>query len=325
MKRFNTKTIKQILLVLLTMLSVVLSYAYACFVFYPKNTNDYNGLHFLDYGFEGEEKNTLSYFAAGNSNLQHGLNPLVIYKDQNIAGYNNGLGLQNIESAFKLFKRSCRDQKYKLLIIETDMLYQMEKYSNYIYKEDGFTYFLKAPYYNKGKQLKITDFFTPISNGRYFTYLKGYGYLISKLQNSSYSPIVEDNNISFEKISDKKQKQLDEFVKYATDAGCNVMFMTLPFIGSSASCHNLCKSISQRYKANYLDFNIKSIFEATGFDANEDFAADQHINDKGAYKLTKYLGRYINNNFDLNKIGNQNKEKWDESISYYYKLSGVTL
>jgi hypothetical protein len=303
-------------------LSLIGGYLYSCLIFCPKTSDDYNGSIYASLGYKSCDQNSLSYFCIGNSNMKHSLNPLIIYNERKITGYNNGIAGQTIESSFEYLKQAKNRQSFSLILIETDMLVVESRYYFNSYIDFNGLYFLETPYINHGKikRMKAADFIFGKSDP-FYQVCKGYSFLTSDLNDKYYGGLVADPTAKPLQIDSKRKANLDKIVSWAKLNEINILFYSSPTANISASYHNAMVNLSNEYGYQYIDLNESIYLSKMNFDCSHDFALDKHLNDNGAKKVSSFIGAELSNYYNLSPTSDQSIiKKWDYDYSEYCDL-----
>lgn len=292
---------------------LVISYLYMCLIFTPKDIKDYGGENYYTGTLYSEEKkNTLDVVAIGNSDLYSSLIPTELYGKYGFTTYNCGSNKQRPSAGFYFLKDIMKDHDVKLLIIEMDFIY--ENRVSFDQQQLGNARFLLSPfiYHAKWKKLKASDFYKfPSPSNDVF---KGYrlNKKVYKVKNRDY--MIDKK----ERIPEKNLKEFDEMMKYCKKNNIQILCYEAPSLSSwnrtkSQQVTELC----EKYGIKYIDFNLK--MEEIRFDLKTDFRDNgNHCNFSGAYKITTYLGKIINEEYQLpNHFGDKMYKHWDEAYQIY--------
>ena len=80
--------VKKILRIVSCVLSLMLVYAYLCFVFIPKDVSDWGGdKYYHAKGFIGEPDDSLDIIMFGHSGVYSGFSPVTLYKEYGYTSY----------------------------------------------------------------------------------------------------------------------------------------------------------------------------------------------------------------------------------------------
>ena len=140
---------------------LVIIYLLLCYMFTPKNNNDYGAeSYFNGRSYETEDKNTIDCVAIGNSDLYSSLIPMQLYNDYGFTVVNCGVAKCSINMGYSFLKGAKKDNDIKVLIIEADFLYET-RITGECTQALGDMRFLASPflYHAKWKKANLKDYF----------------------------------------------------------------------------------------------------------------------------------------------------------------------
>ena len=120
------------------------------------------------------------------------------------------------------------------------------------------------------------------------------------------------------KTSPKGMEALTGLLEYLNSEGIeNVLFIRLPVYNIYDDEDSYYEAI-QLIKDHGYDFlDIYAIHDEVGMDIETDYYNETHANCRGTLKMTSYLGRYIDEHYDLNKEHSETvKKEWDYCASF---------
>ncbi len=125
-----------------------------------------------------------------------------------------------------------------------------------------------------------------------------------------------DNRAKKVSFSDEGIKYLKETLEYCKNSKIeNVLFVYFPDL-NTFNKENFAKSEQLITSYGYNFINLNNHKKEIGLE-NKDFYNICHLNINGAVKLTNYLGKYIDNNYKIEKNHSQEvKKEWDDCASY---------
>ena len=133
-------------------------------LFLPKNNTKKAGIDERDkraYGILAEEKNTIDTIVVGDSLCYTGISPLRMWKEEGISSYVCGQTAQRMTESYYMLKRALKNQKPKLVILETNLLFwpsDTEKQINQALFECAGYYLPVFEYHDQWKHLDSTNF-----------------------------------------------------------------------------------------------------------------------------------------------------------------------
>lgn len=294
--------------------------------FVPKNNNKQSGIKYENArGFYGEDPKTVDVLAIGNSDLYSAMNPLQLWKDQGYTSYVCAEPQQNIFSAYYMLKEVLTCQKPKVVILEVDELFsksEAEDVDEAINNALKYTFPL-FEYHSRWKDLKIEDF---SDTGEYYnTRMKAKGYLYHDTVKPYYENYSYMNNKKkHSNITSTTKAYLKKFINLANENGAEVMFVWFPSATTATQTrHDVVQKLADSYDIPFIDFNVNQ------YDTEFNWLTDSrdggnHLNYSGATKMTKYLSRYLNENYDLiDHRENPEYGQWNKDYESFIKENKI--
>lgn len=165
-------------------------------------------------------------------------------------------------------------------------------------------------YHSRYSELTQNDFrYFPWSSG--LTLNKGTGY---RYGDSAYD-LLDVSNITEEKpLHEKEEIYLKKIIELCKDEDIPLLLITTPSVQRAAEqpYYNSVSRIAHQYDVPYYNFNL---MDNETFLSGEDFwNDDSHVNTRGARKISKYLGRILKDNYQLDDHrGDSNYSSWEEN------------
>lgn len=159
--------------------------------------------------------------------------------------------------------------------------------------------------------LSETDFVKPK------TKMKGvYEQTAFKIRNKEGTAITNEVG----ELSETQLKILTDIMDYAKENGIQLLFTAVPTrIGSGDQKQiNRAFQIAEENGFPGINFNTEEMYQELGIDFSADFCDTNHLNSRGARKLTTYLGKYLAENYDFkDKRGEEQYKSWDDAWNEY--------
>ena len=313
--------VKKILRIVSCVLSLMLVYAYLCFVFIPKDVSEWGGdKYYHAKGFIGEPDDSLDIIMFGHSGVYSGFSPVTLYKEYGYTSYASSTASQPIKKINDLLEKAVKRQKLKVVFLDVDCLYV--RFPLIRYYDSLFAPFV---FHARWKNLKPRDFY--LAPGvRTQDVTKGYKF---SAEISGYQPGEYMGKADAKPAAPKKVhlSGLNRFVKICRKNDIQIVFSEFANATSwSYARHNFIQQYADAHGIDFLDMNIPNDrYQA-------DFARDfqdkaNHYNVYGAEKATRYLGRYLTEKFGDKLTDRRTDEKysyWKEAISDFdKKLEGA--
>ncbi|MCR5208412.1 MAG: hypothetical protein K6C14_08060, partial [Eubacterium sp.] len=141
-------------------------------------------------------------------------------------------------------------------------------------------------------------------------------------ENFTYTPDVVD----FKPEHETLRTCIKELLAYLKEENVNAMFITTPTAGKEHDVYGyINKAVEMTREAGFtvLDMQSREKLDEIGIDITRDFYNMSHLNVHGSMKMTKYLGKYIVDEYGFkNKNGDKSYSagaSWDHSYNNYIK------
>lgn len=316
-------------------------------VFLPKwLTEEDNFERYIIDGFHKEKKNTLDIIFLGNSDTYDAISPMELWNDYGISSYNySNPGTRTVVDYYNL-KSALERQNPKYVFLSIDSIFQTTKpshgnlaksASSMKFSKTKIELFLNKDYY-VSPLVKASYIFPVIRfHSRYndlnkddFLYLfkkahmptKGFVICTTKvpLKNTNYMNKPKKNEI----IPKKNKKYLEKIIDLLNKRNIELILLETPSADSwNYNRHNAVKEYAKSKNLKFYDLNVESI----GIDwENDTKDGGDHMNINGALKVTKSIGKYINDNLEVkNHKKNKKYEKWNKEYKEYQIMKEQAL
>lgn len=300
--------------------------------FSKKNAATYKNRFSYAYAYLREPKNTLDIIIIGNSDAYSAVIPNELWTQRGITSTIISTPRQNCHDSIYMISDALKEQKPKLVIIETDMLYKdppaekneieeekLSKLDDFFEASnpEQFEDFinLKLPvftFHDKWKSLFIEKKRTPAVNS--------HGYNLSlwvkKIRIKDYMKKTD----KLEELSNKTERDFKLLVEESKSKGAEVLLIDVPSPRSwNYERHNAVVKFANENDLDFIDFNLS--LKEIGINQDEDFRdKGNHLNYYGALKLTHNLGAILSENYDFkDKRGKKKYKSWDKSVKDFEK------
>lgn len=295
-----------------------------------------------------DEKENFDVLFFGTSHLINSVYPMQLYNDYGIISYNMGNNSSNIPTTYWILKMALNYKKPKLVVIDCYSLsknYKIARNDSLHNVMDGYPLSLtkikavqdlyKDPnlieggrndsisktelfwnfvaFHSRWNELTKSDFIADSS------LLKGSDIVVkyrnsSKLFQSNTNSILNKDGVAVEYLI----KMIEECKKNDIE----VLLTYFPMVPSEMDKMeaNTAEVIAKEYNLKYLNFLDINLINSKYEYADE----GNHINVSGASNVTKYIGQYIMDNYDIkDRRSDNNYIHWKEDYNNYkiHKLS----
>lgn len=272
-------------------------------------------------GIQKEKENSIDIVILGDSESLTSISPLELWQVNGTTSYVCGQSGQKIQETYYMLKTALKNQTPQLVILETNTLFRyqnsmdqfktsLDEMTNYYfpifrYHDYWKWLFRKEEYHHnidyKGFKMK-----------EHVDSYNGDAYMIETDVKQDISPFVK---LYLEKILKECKKKNIELILLSTPSPVNYNYQK----------HNALEQYAKHKNLKYLDLNLK--VEEVGVDWKTDtLDKGDHLNISGAQKVTKYLGKYLENQYDLKDHRlDRNFKEWNTNSIAYEKFIAEKL
>lgn len=273
-------------------------------------------------GFYGEEKNSLDVAVFGSSSVDRYFNNPVLWEENKLTSYSLASANQSCFILEHLIDEVEKTQSPQLYIVETRKFIQAEGKNSY---SDRFSNVIDNMKYswNRVKLInymiddweeRVNYYFDIISyhdSWEYFAYenlqyaanaykdpQKGW-VNVAKIRKAKEPKIISPEEGKPVPIASECEEALRSLLKKCREEKIPVLFVATPFaISEKGQQKNMyIASIIEEAGFQFLDCN--QYIKEMGLDFSQDFYNPKHANMLGTEKITRFIGNYIQENFDL--------------------------
>lgn len=289
-------------------------------------------------GFYAEKDNSLDVLFMGNSDMYRGMSPIVLWDEYGIASYSYTSPGQRAWTAYYVLLDALRSQKPDIIVFNMDEIQSTVQSTESCYRKafDNMQMSevkikaLMDPIYKFSYSEKLSYIFPIFRFHSRITELTSddieYAYGYKECENKGLDMIAEarpynggksymDNKGENYKFPEKTKKYIDKIVDICQKEGIKLIFVEIPSADSWSYAKN--QAITEYAKEKqipFVDFNL--LLDEIKFDWTQDTPdGGDHINVYGAEKVSKYMGKYLKDNYDLPDRRN------DDNYSSWFKAS----
>ena len=252
----------------------------------------------------------------GSSHAWKGCDPIPMQEECGLSCYNYGCNWQRLNTTLLFIEDSFRTQSPRLVFVDTFNVSRVLENVDM----DGEIYYTREISSFEGKKKYLKQCFGN-NIGRYVNY-----YLPIIVFHENWTQITRENfrepNIQkwkdtkgyssmshaepheipdpagFEQLElpEKSLKVLDQMVDVCREKGAEIIFYTCPWSGENKYGNAMEKYASEN-ECVYID--LFQYIDEIGLDGNTDFRDKGHLNDSGAAKVGRFLGKYIKENYNI--------------------------
>ena len=289
---------------------------YLSLVFVPKNNLDQAGMRDVSAnGILSEKEDSIDVLVIGDSEAYSSIIPMEMYQKHGFTSYVLATPGQPLYYTKTLLDRTLKSQTPRVIVLETNAIYRnFQPFSPLI--EEVRKILPVFDYHDRWKSLSIEDF----SMNIHYTYnnaMKGYHYSEDVLPVVSLDRYMKMSDVSQE-IPALNQLFLDMIVNTCRENEIQLILLSTPSpVNWNMSKHLGIEEYAKNNELTYIDLNLEGLNKAIDWQKDTRDAGD-HLNYAGAQKVTRFLGDYLSQHYQL---PDHRKDKayasWQESYQLY--------
>ena len=338
-----SKTIKRIL-------SVIFFFAIVIGLFHAANVMLFEKQHFgTAKNIAHEDPQKIDVFFIGASHIFFGVNPMEIWNETGIAGYNLTTHQQPLWSSKLLLQHAFKKQSPKLIVLDVLMATNFSRPLLGTDQGTNMTHLALDPVplsLQKIRGVLATDSITEkgeilfpiiLNHSRlqqglltwddlhFFTGdrshpMKGYNYTENTIAYERPASVPDSTH----DLPEGLEEILIDFIQFCKKEGLPLLLIKTPLVGSEELYEqiNYIGQIAAEQDVPFLDLNHH--FDELDIDFQTDFADSGHLNVRGAEKVSRYLAGYLSEHYDLpDHRGDEAYSSWSRSASHYENIIGL--
>ncbi len=262
-------------------------------------------------GFYNSQNNVYDVVFIGSSNIHCNINPNVIWNEFGIPSYDFSCDQQELGTTYYYLQQVFETQSPKYIVIDT--LLSGDSFSidttpaHFAFdhmKNDTIRvkaiwnramdncleiYFPLIAYHERWREIGINDItYAPskchnILNGAFIYMLK-----------NPQLPVSIPTSISTDMPTSATERWLNLICEECKKNHCEVIFIKTPLAYYDKNLYSYFESVNNYCKTHNVTYlSMDLLFEGAQLDYSNDYADRMHLNWQGQYKLSKYLGEYL--------------------------------
>ena len=296
-----------------------------------------------------EDPQKIDVFFIGASHIFFGVNPMEIWNETGIAGYNLTTHQQPLWASKLLLQHALKKQSPKLIVLDVLMatnfsrpLLGTDQGTNMTHLAlDPVPLSLQKirgvletdPIIEKGEILfpiilshsRLQQGLLAYDDLHFFTGdrshpMKGYNYTENTIAYDRPESVPD----SVHELPEGLEEVLIDFIGFCKKEGLPLLLIKTPLVGSEELYEqiNYIGGIAAEQDVPFLDFN--HLFDELGIDFQSDFADSGHLNVRGAERVSRYLAGYLKEHYDLpDHRGEPAYESWSRSAEHFANITGL--
>ena len=298
------------------------------------------GPFYIIKGFEKVEKNTLDILFIGSSNSYESISPMELWNDLGITSYDYGISASRIHENYYFLKYAITKQSPKVIFMDVTTCFYEDKQTEPM-KRRSFDYFpfskikiemMNDPVFENTFEDKVSILLPLLRyhdrwnrpnigyyNDKYEVFNKGF--VIS----NSYNPVDKKIDNMHEEpkeleLDEMNRTYLDKIIEFCKDNNLDLVLTAFP------NYKDWDNNKSEAFKKYAAEKDVKFFEMNNVSDTGIDWLKDTgdkgiHTNIIGSLKATKYMEKYIQENYSFeDKRNNKKYESWNKDYIKYKEI-----
>jgi len=282
--------------------------------------------------FYKQEKNTVDALFIGSSKIYCQIDTGILWDEYGISGFDLGGAEAPTWNSYYFMREALKTQKPRIIMYDAsiiayrqDVLYQPEVWSmvnayGMHWNENRIKLIYENSYdkkcfkkllfpldsmHGRYKDLTKNDFIDENNSINY----KGFDYRNTTVEYETPDVSTMTEQFVFD---EKHETYLRKMIELARENDIPFVVMVTPYVVTpeEQGYFNYVEEICRQENVTYIDMN--KMYDELGLDFSTDMAENIHVNFSGSKKLTEYLGKYIDDNYNLeDHRGDERYSSWD--------------
>jgi hypothetical protein len=258
-----------------------------------------------------QEDDSLDILYVGSSHVYNDVNPLVIYENSGLTGFDLATSAQDMATAYFLIKEALRSQSPKCVVLDVygfhfESLLLAENYKKtldnmkwspvkleavqawqekLVQEKTVNRLFTLLDFHSRWTELNSLDYHYREEMQLYKGYVPTNEILPVELVPSEASPVMT--------LNDSDLEYLDSIIDLCSGQGMNLILIAAPHADWRPEEKAQMEELAGQKGLAFYDFNESGHLEAMNLDPEQDFKDRNHLNSFGAQKFSEYLSAFV--------------------------------
>lgn len=284
------------------------------------------------------EEGLMDLVFVGSSHCYYGIYPELLWEEKGIAAFDLAVSAQDKDSAYYQLKELLKTQHPSVVVVDIyaicheKHMVESNIYRNYLSMRASLNSFLHIVSSSEEEKQKELLARWPIVHTRYrelkeFDFIPyepsviGRGSLITW----ALAAVDSENGVNLcetvQPLSEKNQEWVQRLIALSEEEGFELIFTLIPWKRDDErqAILNGFQEYSQEHDISFV--NLAELTEEWNLCSATDWADPEHLNARGAEKLTRYLGEYLTAEYDFpDRRGDARYHQWDAAWDRYRQL-----
>lgn len=263
---------------------------------------------------QNETENTIDVLVVGDSLAYTTVSPMQLWEKYGMTVFVGSQSGQKIQESYYMLRTAFENQKPKLVILETNVMFREQKGIGGIMD----ALFEKGNYYFP--IFRFHDIWKPLFMGTQYAEENYKGFMVRDTTEPYSGKTYMKETEKSQKISDLVNSYMDCIISLCKENGAELLLVSTPSPSNyNYKKHNSLTEYADRHDLRYIDMNLQ--LENVGINWKTDsLDRGDHLNLSGAVKVTDYLGKYLDEHYELDDHRNEERyQSWQKEALRYNK------
>ncbi len=289
-------------------------------------------------------KNSCDVMFFGSSHAFEGINPAILWREHGIPGYVMAGSAQPLWSTYYYIKEALKYQDPEVIVLDIDSTYFDEEFQRDDDLGTDYSRMVKnlmglrlsadkwnavnvgaSPEYRLELMLGFPSYHTRYNElgtqdftgywERYPEHWKGY---VEHTGHQFFSPTDLSNSVDRKPMYPKTEEWFYKIIELCRENDTQLLLVSIPYCCSNVEqyVYNTVEDIAKEEGIPLINCNTNR--DLVGIDYGADMGDDQHLNYKGATKMTHFMGKYLMENYNFtDKRGTSDiYSSWDANEAF---------
>lgn len=290
------------------------------------------------------EKNSLDVLVVGSSHAYVNINPVAMYEENGVAAFNLCASMQPMWNSYYFIKEALKYQSPKLIVLEGYGACYNDDYTLYGSKDAMTSRIIKNNYGMKWSFLKLESIVDSVPKSELGDYLIEFMQSHNRYESLEMSDFYESSRYPEGKswrgqadhfdtnpqsvtlsgetdcvsMTSKTEEYFKKIVELANENDIALCVLLTPYPGihsSEEKVFNYLSDLCTEYDVDFVNYNSLDYYQEIGLDFDTDYVDEVHMNYRGNEKFSKYLSKYLSDNYELaDRRGDGSYEAWENEL-----------
>ncbi len=295
----------------------------ASFLFMPKNNHKAFGMghdELLAGGILGERENSIDVLVVGDSEAYSSISPMQMWEQHGFTSYLCSTSGQPLYDSHRFLRQALERQSPRVVILETNAIFRPYKFNDYLLSRAK-SLFSVLRYHDRWKALTVNDLSRPMD----YTWtddLKGFRYNAKTAAANARHHMLPSDEV--QEIPSLNRICLSEMLALCEERGAQLVLVSTPStVNWNYARHNAVAAFAAEHGLTYLDLNLMQDKVPIDWKTDTRDKGD-HLNYRGAVKVSTYLGAYLKQAFDLpDHRADDAFAAWGNALTRYHNTVSI--